>query len=78
LVPLLTPRSLENSDKQHLLTSIVGLASDAATVALMAEKTSYEAIRPLELGRGVIIGSLNDIQIYLSVALPENHHILVP
>ncbi|RYP55468.1 hypothetical protein DL770_010906 [Monosporascus sp. CRB-9-2] len=62
LVPRLTPRSLENPDKQHLLTEIVGLASDTAAVALMAGKTPYEAIRLLELGRGVIVGSLNEMR----------------
>lgn len=62
LVPLLTPRSLSNSDKQHLLTDMVGLASDAAAVALMAEKSPHEAIQLLELGRGVIIGSLDELR----------------
>ncbi|KAF5579406.1 tpr domain protein [Fusarium subglutinans] len=62
LAPLLTPRSLENSDKQHLLTEVVGLASDAAAVALMAEAPTYDAIQLLEVGRGIITGSLNDMR----------------
>ncbi len=62
LVPLLTARSLSNSDKQHLLVDIVGLASDAAAVALMANQPPYEAIRLLELGRGVIASSLNELR----------------
>ncbi|KAK3947852.1 CHAT domain-containing protein [Pseudoneurospora amorphoporcata] len=55
LIPLLTPRSLENSDKQYLLTKVSGLASDAAAVVLMVGKTPYKAMQLLELGRGVII-----------------------
>ncbi len=66
LIPLLTPRSLADSDKQHLLAEVAGLASDAAAVALMADESPYEAIRLLELGRGVITGSLNEIRADLS------------
>ncbi|KAF4345820.1 tpr domain protein [Fusarium beomiforme] len=62
LVPLLTPRSLENSDKQHLLLEVVGLASDAAAVALMAEATTHDAIQLLEIGRGIITGSMNEMR----------------
>ncbi len=72
LIPLLTPRSLSNSDKQYWLTEVVGLASDAAAVALMAEKPPYEVIRLLELGRGVITGSLGDIRVDTS-ELQQKH-----
>lgn len=72
LVPLLTPRSLENSDKQHLLTEVVDLASHAATVALMAGKTPFDAIRLLELGRGVIISSLHETRTDIS-ELQQKH-----
>lgn len=66
LIPLLTLRSLQNSDKQHLLTQIVGVASDATAAALMVGKTPYDAIQLLELGRGVIIGSLAEIRTDIS------------
>lgn len=72
LVPLLTPRSLETSDKQHLLTELVGLASDAAAIALNAARTPFEAIQVLELGRGVIAGSLNEMRADIS-ELQQNH-----
>jgi tetratricopeptide (TPR) repeat protein len=62
LVPLLTLRSLEASDKQRLLMSISGLASDAAAIALNAAKTPSDAIQLLELGREIIAGSLNEIR----------------
>lgn len=34
LIPLLTARSLQNTDKRHLLSAAVGLLSDAAAIAL--------------------------------------------
>lgn len=72
LIPLLTPRSLQNSDKQYLLAEIVGLASQAAAVALMAGKTTFDAIRLLEQGRGVILSSLHEIRTDIS-DLQLNH-----
>ncbi|KAH7131135.1 hypothetical protein EDB81DRAFT_906012 [Dactylonectria macrodidyma] len=57
-----TTTSLENSDKQHWLSGIAGLASDAAAVALNAHKDPFDAVQLLELGRGIISGSLNDIR----------------
>ena len=62
LIPLITPRSLENVDKQHLLTGIVSFASDGAAVALMAGAPTYNAIEFLELGRGIISGTLNELR----------------
>lgn len=61
LIPLMTPRSLESLDRRHLLAEVVGLASDAAAIALNASKTPFEALQLLELGRGVIAGSLSDL-----------------
>ncbi|PQE31524.1 TPR domain-containing protein [Rutstroemia sp. NJR-2017a WRK4] len=62
LISLLTIRSLETSDRQHLVTEVAGLASDAAAIALIAEKSPYEAIRLLELGYGIIAASLNELR----------------
>ena len=62
LVPLLTHRSLETSDKQHLVTEIVDFASSASAIALNADNTPYSAIQALEIGRGVITGSLNELR----------------
>ncbi|KAI3571794.1 CHAT domain-containing protein [Fusarium oxysporum f. sp. albedinis] len=60
LIPLLTPRSLQNSDKRHLLSATVGLSSDAAAIALHANRGPAAAIELLETGRGVIAGALFD------------------
>ena len=74
LVKILTPDSIESSDKQHLLTEIVGLASDAAATALNlnAAGAPVDAIRLLEIGRGVIAASLNELHADIS-ALEQNH-----
>ncbi|KAK4870149.1 hypothetical protein LT330_005203 [Penicillium expansum] len=58
LIPFLSSRSLKNSDKRHLLSVAVGLSSDAAAIALCAEKDSVTAIECLEIGRGIIADAL--------------------
>ncbi|KAH7009234.1 CHAT domain-containing protein [Microdochium trichocladiopsis] len=58
LIPLLTPRSLQNSDQRHLLSVAVGLSSDATAIALHANRGPAAAIELLETGRGVIAGAL--------------------
>ena len=65
LVPKLSSRSLENSDKQYLLRLVVGLACDATAVALQAEEAPLNAIKLLEQGRGVLAASLEEIRIDL-------------
>lgn len=72
LISQLTPRFLDISDKQHLLIQVSGLASDAAAIALMVGKTPYEALRLLELGRGVIIGSINEMRLDISDLLQQH------
>ncbi|TGO15144.1 hypothetical protein BPAE_0591g00040 [Botrytis paeoniae] len=62
LIPRLTPRSIENSDKQHMLSQIVGMASDAAAVVLNADRGSFHALKFLEQGRGVLATSLEEIR----------------
>ncbi|KAL4937291.1 hypothetical protein BDV06DRAFT_216001 [Aspergillus oleicola] len=63
LVPQLTSRSLENSDKQHLLSAMVGLASNAASAALNAQKEALVALNLLEEGRGVLAASLEEVRV---------------
>lgn len=73
MVHLLTPRLLDVADKQYILTrNVYHLASDAAAIALMAGRSSYEAIRLLELGRGLILGSLEEARVDIS-DLKEQH-----
>ncbi|KAF5622292.1 30S ribosomal S17P protein [Fusarium sp. NRRL 52700] len=62
LVPKLTARSLENSDKQHLLGQVVGLASNAAAAALHAGRGPAVALKLLEQGRGVLATALEEMR----------------
>ncbi|KAI3324623.1 CHAT domain-containing protein [Xylariaceae sp. AK1471] len=62
LIPKLASRSLENSDKQYFLSEVSGLASDAAVVALNLGKEPRIALNILELGRGVLAGSLAELR----------------
>jgi tetratricopeptide (TPR) repeat protein len=62
LVPLLTSRSLEHSDKEHALGQIFGLASDAVAAAFLSNKGPLAALRLLELGRGVLATSLEEMR----------------
>nr|CEG05216.1 unnamed protein product [Fusarium clavum] len=66
LMPLLAPSYLQNTDKQHLLSQGVGLASDAAAIALLVNKGPVLAIELLETGRGVLASSLQDMRTDLS------------
>ncbi|KAH7121614.1 CHAT domain-containing protein [Dactylonectria macrodidyma] len=72
LFQLLVPRSLENSDKQYMLSLASGIGSDAAAMALNASKDPFEAVRLLELGRGVIAASLSQIREDVSI-LQQKH-----
>ncbi|KAH7165304.1 CHAT domain-containing protein, partial [Dactylonectria macrodidyma] len=62
LIPKLVLRSLSNSDKQHILSEINGVASDAAAAALNAHKGPLAALRFLEQGRGVLGTSLQELR----------------
>lgn len=62
LVAKLTPQSLDNSDKQHALGQLIGLASDAAAAALRVGESPLAALHLLELGRGVLGASLEEIR----------------
>ncbi|KAI2632251.1 CHAT domain-containing protein [Hypoxylon sp. NC1633] len=66
LIPLLTPRSLQNTDKRYILSSAVGISSDAAAIALHFDKGPLAAINCLETGRAIIAGAIlqqNDVTV---------------
>ena len=58
LLPSVSPRLLQHTDKQHMLADFAGLASMAAATALNAGREAHLALELLELGRGVIAGLL--------------------
>ncbi|RYP40255.1 hypothetical protein DL767_001798 [Monosporascus sp. MG133] len=62
LLPIISPRSLKHTDKQHMLADFAGLASMAAATALNSGKEAYHALQLLELGRGVIAGLLMEMR----------------
>lgn len=72
LISLFSPRHFRNADKQHVLTGVVGLASEAAAVALEIGKEAVAALQLLEDGRGVLLGSLYDLRSNIE-ALEREH-----
>ncbi|KAI1127944.1 CHAT domain-containing protein [Nemania abortiva] len=54
ILPDVSPRWLKHADKQHTLADFAGLASAAAATALNAGRDTYDSLKLLELGRGVI------------------------
>lgn len=55
LLPVLTPRNLTDTDTEHTLTALSGLACDAAACHVAAGRPE-RALALLELGRGVLLG----------------------
>ena len=72
LIPRLTMRSLEISDKQHLISQIVGLACDSTAAALQNREAPLIALNMLEEGRGVLAASIQELRIELS-DLQQSH-----
>lgn len=62
LIPKLIMRSVETSDKQHVLIEVAGLASDGAAAALQAGKNPLVALNLLNRGRGVLASSLEEMR----------------
>ncbi|QVM13108.1 hypothetical protein D8B26_007724 [Coccidioides posadasii str. Silveira] len=62
LLPFVSVRSLEHTDKQHMLAQFTGLASAAAAAALKAGESASQALRLLELGRDIIAGLLMEMR----------------
>ncbi|KAF5971490.1 hypothetical protein FBULB1_9215 [Fusarium bulbicola] len=60
LVPNLIAQTTSNADKQDALVQVYGLSSDAAAVALLANKGALAALRFLEQGRGMMAASVEE------------------
>ncbi|KAF5012640.1 hypothetical protein FDECE_1271, partial [Fusarium decemcellulare] len=56
LLPLIAPRQLHQERQQSILEEFEGLATHAASAALEAKRPTSDAVRLLELGRGIITG----------------------
>ena len=66
LLPRVSPRSLKNQDKQLALRSSASIACDAVATSLNVGKSPSEALQMLELGRGIIAGSLLEMRTDIS------------
>ncbi|KAH6603228.1 hypothetical protein Trco_008003 [Trichoderma cornu-damae] len=62
LFPAVSPRSLGRTDVQSLLAGFYGLPPAAAAAALNDGNAPADALRLLELGRGVVAGLLMDMR----------------
>ncbi|KAI8173262.1 hypothetical protein KHU50_004773 [Colletotrichum sp. SAR 10_65] len=72
LLNALSPRHMQNVNKQQMLKDFVGLGAGAAAAALNARKEASYALQQLELGRGIISGLVLDLRTDLSF-LREEH-----
>ncbi|KAM7214006.1 CHAT domain containing protein [Rhypophila decipiens] len=72
LMPSLTPLSLGYADKKRLLSQFGNFASDAAAIALNAGQSPFQALQLLELGRGILAGSLSEL--YTDVSELSQRH----
>jgi len=71
-LPLASSRALKRIDQQYTLSKFFGLASAAASLALNAGEPAEEAIRILELGRGIMASFHLDVKTELD-ALQTQH-----
>jgi len=62
----MTPRFLENSERQALLSQHSGFASNAAAVTLSVGREPFEAIQHLEEGRVIAAVAMNELRISVS------------
>ncbi|CAG1994327.1 unnamed protein product [Fusarium graminearum] len=72
LIPLLNSRSIQNVDKQTLLMQAVAIASDAAAISLLHNRSTIDAVQLLETGRNIIASSLQDLRTDLSIIQKEH------
>ncbi|KAK4031956.1 CHAT domain-containing protein [Parachaetomium inaequale] len=72
LLPAVSPRVLQHTDKQHMLADFAGLASMAAATALNAGEEPYHALQLLERGRDVIAGLLMEMRGDISELEPKH------
>ncbi|RMJ20261.1 hypothetical protein BHE90_001962 [Fusarium euwallaceae] len=72
LLHALSPRHMQNVNKQQMLKRFAGLGAHAAAAALNAKKDTSYALQQLELGRGVISGLVLDLRTDLSFLRGEH------
>lgn len=71
LLHALSPRHLQNVNKQQMLKRFAGLGAHAAAAALNASRDASYALQQLKLGRGAISGLVLDLRTDLSFLREE-------
>jgi hypothetical protein len=61
-LPAMSPWLLRHADREDALANFAGLASMAAAVTLNAGNEAYNAVKILQLGRGIIANLLSDVR----------------
>src|SRR5208282_3482412 len=54
LLPSISPRSLKQTDRQYNISQFANITSGAVSVFLECDDDTHNALRLLELGRGVL------------------------
>jgi len=67
ILPTASPRYLNRQDQQKALTTFpTGLASSTAALSVESGESAYEAVRQLELGRGIMASHIVDTRCDIS------------
>lgn len=74
LIPKLSPRAIQISDKQRILSAddIVGFGAEAVALAIEAGKGGYAALSLVESARGSLAASISNLRVDI-LALDEAH-----
>ena len=62
LLPLLSPRNMQRQDQERLLSQFSHLASNAAGITIRTGGSAVEALKLLELGRGVLLSNTLEVR----------------
>ena len=62
LLPAVSPRALKETDQKYNLSQFADINSRAASLSLACGENSYDTLRLLELGRGIIASSQLEIR----------------
>lgn len=72
LLPFVSPRTLEQSDRQYIVSQFAGLTAEAVSASLASGDPLYHAVELLELGRGVLANL--QIEIRSDISSLSNEH----
>lgn len=67
LLPLISPRTIKQSDQQFNISLFAGTTAKAVSVSLECGESPWDALQLLELGRGVLVGLQLEMRSDISV-----------